>query len=107
LQQPFVDSRWEVEHVGLAWRTEIFLPWFEIAGRIVLEVGLIAAKPIIANLAGAWPEIGDEDAGVIAALVADDFAAGQGIDPAEPGVFSQGAIDPASLQSRIVAGGQV
>jgi hypothetical protein len=55
----------------------------------------------------AWPKIGDEDTGVIAALAVDDLAAGQGIDPAKPGVIGQGTIDPASLQSHIVIGGRV
>ena len=59
---------------------------------IVFEVGLIAAQAVIANLAGAWPKIGDEDPGIVAALAPDDFSAGQGIDSAEPGLISRGEI---------------
>ncbi len=68
------------------------------AGGIVFEVRLISAQPVIAKLTGAWPEIGDKDAGVVAALAADDFATSQEIDSAQPGVVRQGPIDPARLQ---------
>jgi hypothetical protein len=107
LPQALVDSRYEVKHVGPTWRTEGFLPWFQIAGGVTFEVRLISAQPVILELTGAWPKIGDEDAGVIAALAANDFAAGQRIDSAQPGVADQSTIDPPSLQRRIVGGSPV
>jgi hypothetical protein len=42
-------------------------------------------------------EIGNEDAGVVAALSPDDLSTGQRIDPAQTGAISKGAVNPPRL----------
>src|SRR5262245_34779845 len=60
---------------------QLLLAWFEIAGGIVFEVGLVAAQPVLANNALARLEVGNADARVVAALPADDLSTGRRIDP--------------------------
>ena len=67
---------------------------------------MVAAQTVLANLIGAGMEIRNEDAGVVAALAADDLATGQRIYPAETGtVASSRSIQRAS--NAIICGSQV
>jgi hypothetical protein len=68
---------------------------------------MVAAQTVLANLVGARVEIRDKDAGVITALAADNFAAGQRICPAEAGTASQFPIDPTRVQVGMVGGSEV
>ena len=77
------DSGREIEHVGASRRAEVFLLHLEIAGEIVFQVRMVAAKSVFSNLIGAGVEIGNEDARVVAALAADNLAASQRVCPAQ------------------------
>jgi len=50
-ERPFIDSRNDVQHVGSTRRAEVFLLCFQIADRIVFEIGLIAPQPVVADMA--------------------------------------------------------
>jgi len=52
-------------------------------------------------------KVGDEDAGVVAALATDDLGAGQRVRPAQLGTLGQPAINPTGFQGGIVGGSQL
>jgi hypothetical protein len=49
------------------------LPGFEVAGGIIFEIWLVSAQPVIAEVRLTGAEVGDNDAGVVSALSADDL----------------------------------
>ncbi len=65
-----------VQHVGPAGRAEVLLPGFEIASGIVFEVRVIPAQSVFANLIGSRVKVGNNNAGIVAALPPDDIGAG-------------------------------
>jgi hypothetical protein len=85
---------------------EVLLPLFEIAGGIVFVIRLIPSEAVFADAIGSGMEIGDEDAGVVARSPADDLGAGEGVHSSEAGAVGQGTVDPARLQSHVVACGE-
>ena len=55
---------------------------------------MIAAEAVIAQLIGAGEEIGNENARVIAASAAYNFAASERVHSAQPGASGRLQIDP-------------
>ena len=62
---------------------------------VVLWIALVA--PPFADMIGAGVKVRDQDAGVVAAAPADDFATRERIDSAEAGVIRRDAVNPAGL----------
>jgi hypothetical protein len=52
------------------------LPGFEVAGGIIFEIWLVAAQPVLADIGLTGAEVGDNDAGVVSTLSADDLGTG-------------------------------
>jgi hypothetical protein len=86
-KERLANSEQQIQHVGSTRRAEVSVPLLESAGGIVFEVWLVTAQTVFANMVRGWVEVRDEDAGVVAALPADDLATGQRIDPPQPGLL--------------------
>ena len=106
-EKPRVDARHDVQHIGSAGWAEVLLPGFEVAGGIEFEVRMVPAQSILSDLFGVRMGVRDDDPRMVAALAADDLAAGEGIDSPEPSLEGQAAVDPTRLQFREVLDGQL
>jgi hypothetical protein len=83
--------------VGATGRAEVLLPRLEAAGRVVFEIWLVTAQTVLANVELAGPEIRNQNAGVIAALAADDLGTCERIDSSQTSALSNGVVDPSSV----------
>ncbi len=79
----------------------------QVAGGIRFEIRLIAPQPVLANVVRAREEVGNEDAGVVPASAADDFAACHGIHSPQVGTIGQISVAPSGIQSGIIGGRQI
>jgi len=97
------SPRRQVQELGATRRAEVFLPRLQTACGVVLHLGVIVPRAILAHIISAWPEIRNDDAGIVAAFSPYDV---QRIDSAQPRAVSHFAVDPAFLQGRVVGWSQ-
>ena len=88
----------DVQQVGPARRTDVFLPGLQSAGQVVVEVGLIPAQTVLADASGAGVEIRNEENCIVAVLAAGDFSTGKRIDSTQARADTEVAVNPTRLQ---------
>src|SRR5215510_3723408 len=84
-QEHLANAGHQVQHIRPAWRAEVLLSGFEIAGGVVFEIRLIPAQAVLAEAIGTRMEIRNKNTGIVAALATNDLATSKRIGSSEAG----------------------